>query len=138
MPHPLIRVARFTCFVIVLGACADEGRSTVTTRPAALRIPVEERAAAGTNWALRADSGFVVLNTLDSARSACASLGHGWALPSGADDFPDLDPWPTWPTTLDVWTAEGGRATLGTGGSPPRSLAPAAPGDAEQAVLCVR
>jgi len=110
----------------------------VERRVAVVRIPIADSVTVGTHWALRADSGFVVLSSLSDAAAACASLGAGWALPADQAAFPELTPWPTWPVELEVWMADGGSATLGTAGPPPRFRAPPAPAAATHAVLCFR
>jgi hypothetical protein len=131
--------------VLIAGAIAvprvepiRETIARVERRVAVVRIPIADSVTVGTHWALRADSGFVVLSSLSDAVAACASLGAGWALPADHAAFPELTPWPTWPVALEVWMADGGSATLGTAGPPPQFRAPPAPAGATYAVLCFR
>ena len=103
-----------------------------------IRTPLNDADAAGRNWALRTDSGFVVRNGYRDAATACLSLGSEWSLPSAAPDFPSLDPWPTWTIALEVWLADGRTAVVEAGTAFPRIRAAAADERTEHGVLCVR
>jgi hypothetical protein len=109
--------------------------ATLSARP---RIAVGEDEAAGRNWALRTDSGFVAQLPQPDAAAACASLGAAWTLPRGDAEFPALDPWPQWPEPVAVWLADGRVATVGPEGTAV-GFAAAEPGAPDaRAVLCVR
>jgi hypothetical protein len=124
------------CGLLVAGCALDATPSATPDAPR--RIAVDDDAAAGRNWALRTDSGFVAQLPQPVAAAACVSLGAAWTLPRGDAEFPALDPWPEWPEPVAVWLADGGVATVGPEGTAV-GFAAAAPGAPDaRAVLCVR